>query len=239
MWDELIHKGFWEGDIWNRVCSGEIRCHHLSISTVRDDSLEPQYYVGMLQDVTERQRAEQAVRFMAEHDTLTGLANRSMMMEQLERHLALAKRHGHAVALLYIDLDGFKLVNDRFGHNVGDRVLQLVADRFRSVIREGDLLCRQGGDEFVVLVPEAGSTEELLGMAWKLVVASRAPYLEVDPSIAISASMGVARYPEHGSTSEELLAAADNAMYAAKRAKTNPVQVCRGSQRYLRPAQDA
>ena len=239
MWDELIHKGFWEGDIWNRVCSGEIRCHHLSISTVRDDSLEPQYYVGMLQDVTERQRAEQAVRFMAEHDTLTGLANRSMMMEQLERHLALAKRHGHAVALLYIDLDGFKLVNDRFGHNVGDRVLQLVADRFRSVIREGDLLCRQGGDEFVVLVPEAGSTEELLGMAWKLVVASRAPYLEVDPSIAISASVGVARYPEHGSTSEELLAAADNAMYAAKRAKTNPVQVCRGSQRYLRPAQDA
>jgi diguanylate cyclase (GGDEF)-like protein/PAS domain S-box-containing protein len=239
MWDELIHKGFWEGDIWNRVCSGEIRCHHLSISTVRDDSLEPQYYVGMLQDVTERQRAEQAVRFMAEHDTLTGLANRSMMMEQLERHLALAKRHGHAVALLYIDLDGFKLVNDRFGHNVGDRVLQLVADRFRSVIREGDLLCRQGGDEFVVLVPEAGSTEELLGMAWKLVVASRAPFLEVDPSIAISASVGVARYPEHGSTSEELLAAADNAMYAAKRAKTNPVQVCRGSQRYLRPAQDA
>ena len=239
MWDELIHKGFWEGDIWNRVCSGEIRCHHLSISTVRDDSLEPQYYVGMLQDVTERQRAEQAVRFMAEHDTLTGLANRSMMMEQLERHLALAKRHGHAVALLYIDLDGFKLVNDRFGHNVGDRVLQLVADRFRSVIREGDLLCRQGGDEFVVLVPEAGSTEELLGMAWKLVVASRAPYLEVDPSIAISASVGVARYPEHGSTSEELLAAADNAMYAAKRAKTNPVQVCLGSQSYLKPAPDA
>ena len=239
MWDELIHKGFWEGDIWNRVRSGDIRCHHLSISTVRDDSLEPQYYVGMLQDVTERQRAEQAVRFMAEHDTLTGLANRSMMMEQLERHLALAKRHGHAVALLYLDLDGFKPVNDRFGHNVGDRVLQLVADRFRSVIREGDLLCRQGGDEFVVLVPEAGSTEELLGMAWKLVVASRAPYLEVDPSIAISASVGLARYPEHGNTSEELLAAADNAMYAAKRAKSNPVQVCRGFQRYLRPAQDA
>ena len=239
MWDELIHKGFWEGDLWNRVCSGEIRCHHLSISTVRDDSLEPQYYVRVLQDVTERQRAEQAVRFIAEHDTMTGLANRSMMMEQLERHLALAKRHGHAVALLYIDLDGFKLVNDRFGHNLGDRVLQLVADRYRSMIREGDLLCRQGGDEFVVLVPESGSTEELLGMAWKLVVASRAPYLEVDPSIAISAGVGVARYPEHGNTSEELLAAPDNAMYAAKRAKTNPVQVCRGFQKYLRPAQDA
>ena len=99
-----------------------------------------------------------------------------MLMEQLERHLSLAKSHGHAVALLYLDLDGFKPVNYRFGHNMGDRVLQLVAYRFRSVIREGDL---------------------------------------------------------------QRLAAADNAMYAAKRAKTNPVQVCRGSQRYLKPAPDA
>ncbi|MCP9889511.1 CHASE domain-containing protein [Cyanobium sp. Aljojuca 7D2] len=230
MWDQLIHKGFWEGDIWNRVRSGEIRCHHLSISTVRDDDLEPQYYVGMLQDVTERQQAEQAVRFLAQHDTLTGLANRSMMMEQLERHLALAKRHGHGVALLYLDLDDFKPVNDRFGHNVGDRVLQLVAERFRKVIREGDLLCRQGGDEFVVVVPEAGSSDELMGMAWKLVEASRAPYNELDPSIKISASVGIARYPEHGNSCEQLLAAADNAMYAAKRAKISPVQLCDGPQ---------
>ena len=228
MWDQLIHKGFWEGDIWNQVRSGEIRCHHLSISTVRDDDLEPQYYVGMLQDVTERQQAEQAVRFLAQHDTLTGLANRSMMMEQLERHLALAKRHGHGVALLYLDLDGFKPVNDRFGHNVGDRVLQLVAERFRKVIREGDLLCRQGGDEFVVVVPEAGSANELMGMAWKLVEATRAPYNELDPSIRISASVGIARYPEHGNSCEQLLAAADNAMYAAKRAKISPVQLCEG-----------
>jgi diguanylate cyclase (GGDEF)-like protein/PAS domain S-box-containing protein len=230
MWDEVLHKGFWEGDIWNLVLSGEIRCHHLNISTVRDESLEPQYYVGMLQDVTERRQAEQAVHFMAQHDSLTGLANRSMLMEQLERHLALAKRHGRGVALLYLDLDGFKFVNDQFGHNVGDKVLQIVADRFRNVIREGDLLCRQGGDEFVVLVPEAGSTDELLKMGWKLVEASRAPFLELDPAIVISASVGVARYPEHGNTSEELLAAADNSMYAAKRAKTNPVQLSIASQ---------
>lgn len=230
MWDELLHKGFWEGDIWNKVRSGEIRCHHLSISTVRDDSLEPQYYVGMLQDVTERRQAEQAVRFMAQHDSLTGLANRSMLMEQLERHLALAKRHGHGVALLFLDLDGFKPVNDRFGHNVGDQVLQIVAERFGKVIRDGDLLCRQGGDEFVVLVPEAGNSDELLKMGWKLVEASRAPFSELDPAIAISASVGIARYPEHGNSSEQLLAAADNAMYAAKRATDNRVQLCNGYQ---------
>jgi diguanylate cyclase (GGDEF)-like protein/PAS domain S-box-containing protein len=230
MWDELLQKGYWEGDVWNRLRSGAIRRHHLSISTVRDENLQTRYYVGMLQDVTERHQAEEAVRFMAQHDTLTGLANRAMLMEQLERQIALAKRHGHGVALLYLDLDGFKPVNDRFGHNMGDQVLQIVAERFHKVIRDGDLLCRQGGDEFVVLVPEAGNTDELLSMAWKLVEASRAAFLELDKSIEISASVGIARFPEHGNTSEQLLAAADNAMYSAKRAKTNPVQVSRGSQ---------
>ncbi|MCP9805927.1 CHASE domain-containing protein [Cyanobium sp. T1B-Tous] len=236
MWDGLLQKGFWEGDVWNRLRSGEVRRHHLSITTVRDESLQPRYYVGMLQDVTERHQAEEAVRFMAQHDTLTGLANRAMLMEQLERQLALAKRHGHGVALLYLDLDGFKPVNDRFGHNMGDQVLQIVAERFRKVIRDGDLLCRQGGDEFVVLVPEAGSTDELLKMGWKLVEASRAPYSTLDPAITISASVGVARYPDHGNSSAQLLTAADNAMYAAKRAKGDAVQLCNGNQTLPEPA---
>jgi diguanylate cyclase (GGDEF)-like protein/PAS domain S-box-containing protein len=235
MWDELVQKGFWEGDVWNRLRSGEVRRHHLSITTVRDENLQPRYYVGMLQDVTERHQAEEAVRFMAQHDALTGLANRAMLMEQLERQLALAKRHGHGVALLYLDLNGFKPVNDRFGHNVGDQVLQIVAQRFLKVIRDGDLLCRHGGDEFVVLVPEAGSTEELLKMGWKLEQASRDPFLELDPAIVLSASVGVARFPEHGNTSEQLLAAADNAMYAAKRAKGNAVQLSTGHQPMAQP----
>lgn len=227
MWNELINKGFWEGEIWNRVRSGEIRNHHLNISTVRNDDLQPRYYVGMFQDITKRFKKEEAVRYAANHDTLTGLANRSMLMEQLESHLAQAKRHGHALGLLYLDLDGFKPVNDRFGHSTGDRVLQLVADRFRKLIRQGDLLCRQGGDEFVVLVPQAGGTEDLERIGWKLVEASRTPFTELNMGIEISASVGVARFPENGNTCEELLAAADNAMYAAKRAKTNPVQVSR------------
>ena len=124
--------------------SGEIRCHHLSISTVRDDDLEPQYYVGMLQDVTELRQAEQAVNFMAQHDSLTGLANRSMLMEQLERHLALAKRHGRGVALLYLDLDGFKSINDVLGHSAGDRYICMIADRLRSAMRAEELLARLG-----------------------------------------------------------------------------------------------
>ena len=222
---DLNQKSYWEGDLWNKLRNGEIRCHHLSITTVRDEKLQPRYFVGMYQDVTERHQAEQSMRYMAMHDTLTGLANRSMLMEQLERHLALAKRHGHALGLLYLDLDGFKLVNDKFGHKVGDQVLEIVAERFSKVIRDGDLLCRQGGDEFVVLVPEAGNCAELEAMARKLVDSSRLPYLELNRAINISASVGIARYPDHGESREQLLSAADNAMYAAKRSSGKSVQV--------------
>lgn len=225
VWHKLKQKGYWEGDLWNRIRSGELRCHHLSISTVRDAKLAPIFYVGMYQDVTERHQQEQAARFMAQHDSLTGLANRSMLMEQLDCYLLLAKRHRHALALLYIDLDGFKPVNDHFGHNLGDRVLKVVADRFAKVTRECDLLCRLGGDEFVVLVREAGTIEELKIMASRLVEASEVPFADFDHAITISASVGIARYPDHGSTAELLLAAADNAMYRAKRSDQVHVDV--------------
>ena len=228
VWHHLTNKGFWEGDIWNKIRNGELRCHHVSISVVRDQSLKPTCFVGMYQDVTERQEAEEAVRFMAQHDALTGLANRAMLMDQLERDLALARRHGHGLALLYMDLDGFKPVNDCFGHQIGDRVLTTVSARFSATIRDSDLLCRLGGDEFVVLVPVAGSTAELEAMAWNLVEASRKPIKELDVSIAISASVGIARYPEHGTNAEQLLSAADAAMYEAKRSGTQPVQVFSG-----------
>mgnify|MGYP006271296209 CR=1 FL=1 len=228
VWHHLTNKGFWEGDIWNRIRNGDLRCHHVSISVVRDQNLQPTCFVGMYADVTERQEAEEAVRFMAQHDALTGLANRAMFMEQLERDLALARRHGHGLALLYMDLDGFKPVNDCLGHQLGDRVLTTVAARFSAAIRDSDLLCRLGGDEFVVLVPVAGSTEELEAMAWNLVEVSRKPFSELDAKIQISTSVGIARFPEHGDNPEQLLSAADGAMYEAKRSNNQPVQLASG-----------
>ena len=161
MWQSLIERGYWRGELWNRVRSGALQRHQLAISTVRDEDLQPLYYVGFLQDITERHRAEETVRFLALHDTLTGLANRALMMQQLDRDLALARRHGRSVGLLYLDLHGFKLVNDRSGHATGDQVLQIVGKGLQAVLRESDLLCRQGGDEFVVLVPDAGTADEL------------------------------------------------------------------------------
>lgn len=227
MWDTLLAKGFWEGDVWNKVRSGELRRHHLAISTVRDEQLRTRAYVGMLQDITERHAAEEQVRYQALHDTLTGLANRSLLMEQLEREVALGQRHGSNFGVIYIDLDGFKPVNDRLGHAAGDDLLTQVAGRLRSCTRESDLTCRQGGDEFVVLVPQAGEIYELEALAAKLLAQLQQPFSLESRTVEISGSIGVARYPDHGSTADALLQAADDAMYRSKAAGGGKVRTAR------------
>jgi diguanylate cyclase (GGDEF)-like protein/PAS domain S-box-containing protein len=226
MWDTLLSKGFWEGDLWNKIRNGELRRHHLAISTVRDDQLRSRYFVGMLQDITDRHAAEEAVRYQALHDNLTGLANRSLLMEQLEREVALGRRHGQPLGVLYLDLDGFKPVNDQLGHAAGDLLLQQVAERLRDCTRESDVICRQGGDEFVVLVPQAGELPELEALATKLVTKLNEPFSLDLPaaehsrpcSVRISVSIGIARFPNHADNADGLLLAADNAMYRAKAA---------------------
>lgn len=218
MWDTLLSQGFWEGDLWNKVRSGELRRHHLTISSVRDRQLRTRYYVGMLDDITDRDAAEEAVRFQALHDTLTGLGNRSLLMEQLQRELALGNRHGGSFALLYIDLDGFKPVNDQLGHAAGDALLTQVAERLRRCTRESDITCRHGGDEFVVLVPQAGTIAELETLAAKLLRQLQTPFSLDSHTVQINASIGIARFPDHGTHADALLQAADAAMYRAKSA---------------------
>ena len=223
LWDTLLSKGFWEGDLWNKVRSGDVRRHHLAISSVRDEQLRTRYYVGMLEDITDRHAAEEAVRYQALHDTLTGLANRSLLMEQLEREVALSTRHGSSFAVIYIDLDGFKPVNDRLGHAAGDALLTQVAERLRSCTRESDITCRQGGDEFVVLVPQAGPIPELETLGAKLLAQLQMPFTLENNSVQINtvqinASIGIARFPDHGTDADALLQAADAAMYRAKSA---------------------
>lgn len=223
LWDSLLSKGFWEGDLWNKVRSGELRRHHLAISSVRDEQLRIRYFVGMLQDITDRHAAEEAARFQALHDTLTGLANRSLLMEQLEREVALGRRYGSSFAVIYLDLDGFKAVNDRLGHAAGDRLLTQVAERLRRCTRESDMLCRQGGDEFVMLVPQAGPLPELETLGAKLLAQLQRPFqlnggIVESTTVQINASLGIARFPDHGDTADALIQAADAAMYRAKTA---------------------
>ncbi|MBJ7311718.1 diguanylate cyclase [Rugamonas sp. CCM 8940] len=165
---------------------------------------------------TSRQ-AEQALRHMAQHDTLTGLANRALFADRLEQALAGARREQQHLALLFIDLDGFKPVNDSLGHGVGDLLLKEVAQRLLHGVRHSDSVARLGGDEFVVLLRTVGTAGDALAMADKLCAALRPSYLLDGHRIDISASIGIALYPEHGADQTELTKNADSAMYAAKK----------------------
>jgi len=225
LWSSVRERGFWQGEIRNRVRHGEIRRQELSITAVHNQQLELIHYVGMLQDVSERHQRQESIRHRALHDPLTGLANRALLLELSEQALAQAERHQHRVALLFLDLDGFKPINDRRGHALGDRVLQVVARRLLAVIRSSDALARLGGDEFVVLVPRlAGHPGELEHLADRIRAAVAAVQEEIEEPITLSVSIGIACSPEHGVTVGQLMAAADAAMYHAKRSPDQPVQ---------------
>ena len=216
MWEAIIQKGHWAGEIWNRHRTGQIRRHDLTITAVLDSKEQIVNFVGLLRDVTERHTQQEEMRHLATHDQLTGLANRTLLMEALNRSLALAARQGRRVGLLFLDLDGFKPVNDHFGHGPGECLLLAVANRLLSSIRKSDTLCRQGGDEFVLLVPEVEDLAQLVSLAEKLLLSLQEPYPDLPSGITIGASIGVACWPEHAADADGLLDAADNAMYQAK-----------------------
>ena len=219
MWKAIIQRGYWNGEIWNRHRNGQIIRHELSITAVLDQQRQITNFVGLLRDISERYSQQEQMRFMATHDQLTGLANRSLLIEELNLSLALAKRQGHGVGLLFIDLDNFKPVNDLYGHGTGDRLLQAIGQRLSACVRESDTLCRQGGDEFVLLVPNAPVLEQLLVIAKNLNQAIQQPFEnhpQIPSTINLSASIGVARWPDHASDADSLIEAADTAMYRAK-----------------------
>jgi diguanylate cyclase (GGDEF)-like protein len=225
MWKQLLRTGSWKGEIWNRHRHDEIRRDELTIIAVQDDQRTTTHYVGMLQDITDRYTEQEKVKHQAMHDYLTGLPNRALLMEQLSHHIAMARRYRSKVALMFIDMDGFKPVNDVHGHAVGDRLLQLVAQRMLRVLRESDVLCRQGGDEYVLLIPEAPSQEKLVEIARKLRTAVSLPYPELPDGLEVSVSIGIARWPEHGWDGDSLLDAADAAMYRAKHQNAQHIEL--------------
>lgn len=206
----------WEGELQNRRKNGEVYPEFLSVCAVRNPQGQLVNYVGMFQDITERRQAEDRIRQLAHHDYLTHLANRALLVERATTELSLAKRYRRHPALLFIDLDRFKPVNDTYGHETGDAVLIEVAQRLTGLLRETDLVCRQGGDEFVVLLPDEPQLEPVLALAQRVVQAIERPYAVGANAIVLSASVGVARYPEHGDTVDHLIQSADEAMYRAK-----------------------
>lgn len=221
MWGEIGERGCWKGEIWNRRKNGELYPEWLSVSTLTDARGKVTHYVGIFSDISERKAAEEQIRHLAQHDPLTGLPNRNLLRDRMEVALAGAQRNKDKVALMMLDLDNFKLVNDTFGHQTGDQLLIEVANRLEALFRASDTVCRLGGDEFVVVLNELAEVEDALRAAEKVLTTIR-PDIAVDGRVmGISPSIGIALYPQDGVDLDGLLRNADIAMYAAKRAGGN------------------
>ncbi|MBI5616522.1 MAG: EAL domain-containing protein [Gammaproteobacteria bacterium] len=222
MWKELVATGRWSGEVWNRRCGGEIYAALQTISAVPGKDGRPRHYVALFSDITRVKEQERQLERSAHYDALTGLPNRLLLGDRLRQAMAQADRHATQLAVAYLDLDGFKTVNDVHGHDVGDRLLVAVSARMREALREADTFARLGGDEFVAVLPDlgdAGGSEALLGR----VLAAAASPIEVDGNaLQVSASLGVTYYPQgEGVDADHLLRQADQAMYEAKLAGRN------------------
>lgn len=220
MWESLAGRGTWRGEIWNRRRNGEIYPELLTISCVRDDSGTLTNYVAIFGDISERKQAEQRIRQLAQYDALTGLPNRLLFADRLQQGLVQARRGGTHLAVLFLDLDRFKQINDTLGHDVGDQLLQMVAQRLGSCIREQDTVSRQGGDEFLAVLPATDATGAAM-VAEKMLQTLVQPYAIEGHTLRISASIGIAVFPEHGEDADTLVKHADVAMYQAKEAGRN------------------
>lgn len=219
MWERVNHDGTWQGEIWNRKKNGDIFPNLLSITVVHDDGGSVTHYVGTHSDITQRKAAEEEIKQLAFYDPLTGLPNRRLLQDRLQQGLSKARRDQKRLALLFIDLDKFKPVNDDFGHAVGDELLLAVAQCLQTCVRESDTVARVGGDEFVVLLPVIEAAPDALRVAQKIHDALVQPFtLSAGQTVSISSSTGIAIYPEHGSNEAELTQNADTAMYQAKAA---------------------
>ncbi|WP_374337964.1 EAL domain-containing protein [Methyloversatilis sp.] len=219
MWASLLESGYWKGEVWNRRKSGELYQQLLTISTVRDEAGAASHYVSVMTDISQLKRSEAKLDHLAHHDPLTDLPNRLLLQSRVQHAIERAERQREHVALLFIDLDRFKNVNDSLGHPVGDELLVMIANRLRARLREADTLARLGGDEFVLLIESLPAPEDAALVAQTLLELMREPFrLTQGRDIYIGASIGIAVYPEDGSTVTELVQHSDVAMYQAKEA---------------------
>ncbi|MDR9096144.1 bifunctional diguanylate cyclase/phosphodiesterase [Burkholderia multivorans] len=215
LWESILDTGHWQGEIWDRRKTGEIYPKWLSIAAVRDGQGKITHYIGIFTDITEQKAQATRIEQLAFYDPLTGLPNRALSADRLKQALAAAHRHGQRVALLFLDLNRFKEINDTQGHAAGDAVLMEVARRFQAVLRQEETLARIGGDEFVVIVEEAEQSAVAV-IAERLQQALAEPIAVSGHIYALGVSIGIALYPEDGATCEDLLKQADIAMYRAK-----------------------
>ncbi len=232
MWERLSQQGSWEGEIWNRRSDGQLLPCYSRISAIREPGGRVVSYVAVYSDISEHKATEERLTRMAFHDALTGLPNRLLFQDRLQHALSLSNRHTHKLAVMFVDLDGFKSINDNHGHEAGDQLLQKVAERLLACVRDSDTVSRLGGDEFAVILQDAGEAASLEPLAKKVLQAMQRPFnleggeddegqLTGQVQACISASIGIAIHPRDGDDAEQLLRSADQAMYEAKRGGKN------------------
>ena len=216
MWDQLLCTDQWDGEIWNRRKSGELFLEKLSIRTIKDSDGLVVNRLGIFSDVTESRAAQEAVKHQAQHDFLTNLPNRLLFTDRFGQQLAQARRNNSKFAVIYLDLDGFKAVNDRLGHATGDQLLVAVAQRLTSLVREIDTVSRLGGDEFAVLMCDVSHNSDVTTLADKMLSTLGQPYVLNLHTVDVTASLGLAIYPYHGQDMDTLVNAADEALRQTK-----------------------
>ncbi len=224
LWGQLNQRGFWSGEIWNRRKDGSVYPEWLSITVIRDDKGTIKEHVAVFSDITQRKEDEEQIRYQAEYDALTSLPNRALLFDRLKQSIYLAKRAHSKVALLFLDLDLFKTVNDSLGHMVGDELLQEVAIRLRNAVRESDTVARFGGDEFVIVIQDVEDVEDVANIAGKIIGDICRPFHISNRDVYIGASIGITLYPDDATDASTMLQYADMAMYRAKDAGRNNYQ---------------
>ncbi len=216
MWAEIKDKGCWSGEVWDRRKDGEIYPKWLMINAMKDEEGNATGYVGIFSDLSDQKKAEEKLEELSFYDPLTHLPNRVLFYDRLSVGISIAKREKHQLAVLLIDLDRFKIVNDSLGHNVGDELLELIAKRFLTLGRESDTVARLGGDEFAVLLPELHSAEDASVVAQNFIDALQEPFCLEGHCLNIGASIGVAIFPCDGMDVDGLIKRAELALYKAK-----------------------
>jgi diguanylate cyclase (GGDEF)-like protein/PAS domain S-box-containing protein len=225
MWQAIAEHGAWSGEILNRRKTGEIYAELLTISAVRDRRGGAQSYIALFSDITPMREHQRELERIAHYDPLTGLPNRVLLADRLQQALSQGQRKRQGVAVVFLDLDGFKAVNDRHGHDAGDALLVEASLRMKSALRDEDTLARVGGDEFVAVLAGINVVADCESLLERLLAAAAKPLVINGTSLQVSSSIGVAFFPQDGEHAEQLLRYADQAMYAAKQAGKNRYQL--------------
>lgn len=233
MWESLIEQGHWDGEVWNRRKDGDVYPLQVSISSCWNSSGNPTHYVAIFHDITDIKKSEEQLQHQAYHDALTNLPNRKLFYDRLGVATAHARHHKTKLAVVYLDIDNFKNINDSLGHHVGDQLLQKMAQRIKNSTREEDTTARIGGDEFIILMPEIDKAKDATILCQRILNQLTEPISLAGKEYFINISMGITIFPDDGTSPEDLVKNADIAMYRVKETGKN------GYQLYTRQMQES